>query len=207
MAPSGAGTGPAYPRVRASRHGQAIIPCHPLPTGTLDKIFLHWAHHERRVPSLDKMAARLKRMTRLGFIETDPQLPRRWWLEVSAGYLIRWSGHGTLRADAVRYRVLKPNCRLLGPKAMPDADAPAKQPLPVPSKAGKVPGKHYTSPVKAKAEAVNLLDSIAAYQKEHRCTQEKAREALYRELGHNSAGAVKMAISRARRLLKKCKDK
>jgi hypothetical protein len=66
--------------------------------------------------------------------------------------------------------------------------------------ARKIPGKH-KSPAEAVAEAEDMIAKVEAYQKNNTCTQEAALEALHRDLGHQSAGAAKTALHRARKLL------
>jgi hypothetical protein len=82
----------------------------------------------------------------------------------------------------------------------------AAESKPVPKARQIIPGKH-KSPAEARVEAVKLINTIAAYQKEHQCTQKTALDALFRELGHNSATALKVALSRARKTVKKRKVK
>ena len=82
------------------------------------------------------------------------------------------------------------------PEAEPEPEADSSEVVP----ASKIPGKH-KSPEDALADAKMIVDSVHAYMKEHNATREAGREALYRQLGHNSAAALKTAYYRARKLL------
>jgi hypothetical protein len=77
--------------------------------------------------------------------------------------------------------------------------APAAKP---PETRGKISGKH-VPPGEAVVEATRTIDEIKAYQNKHQCTQRKALGVLYRELGHASPSALKQALQRSRKLLKR----